>query len=323
MSLADLVTLLKKFSWFLVLLVLIGIGAIALYIYIDNPKGEQAFGVLPAPGIQSTLANKVKVKSAVSLSGSLDRLAYVYKNEGVLNGKTLATKLGIESAPQTYQGNLYWTGVSTSLTVRKNTFTFDSVSTIGPKTITEDAAYTRATNLLSSLHLAGGDVSLEKLDTKYLIAQAYHVEPSTKANFNTYSISIGAELNGYQIVNNVGSPVLYIFDIGVDGEIKKIQGRLEKLVFSEKSTYPVKHLDAIRSDFEKGKGKIVSISDQITPDQELEIAYSSVDLAYFLPETNEAYLEPVIVAQASLGSYQTSIVTAVLPALKNSVLVND
>src|SRR5262245_7280283 len=125
MSLTELVQLLKKSYGYILALIVLATLSVAIYIYVDNPRGEQGFGNLPKPEIKSSLDDKVSVTSTLDFSSDPPRLVDVYKGGEVLATKTLTNKLEVTGDPQTIKGGLYWTGVVKSLSVNDSSFTFD------------------------------------------------------------------------------------------------------------------------------------------------------------------------------------------------------
>ncbi|HEY4694481.1 MAG TPA: hypothetical protein VIH52_00790 [Candidatus Nanoarchaeia archaeon] len=318
MTIEELKNLIKQSYLYVLAVVAVLTVALLVYIYLDNPRGEQGFGNLPAPKVESKLSDKVKITSSGNFSGSFPKVINVYKKAQALDAKDLAKKLEFTGEPKVENDTFYWEGLAKSLTVTKITFNFLVNSTIGAKTLNEEEAFTKATATLKSLDLAGGDIVLEKIGTAYLLVNPYHVEEVLVSNANVYSIQMGAKLDSVKVVNSLGSGTLYTVDIGVDGSVRKIQGSLEKLSFTEKSTYPIKHLSTVKKEIKEEKLKVVDLSNKIVPNQQLRVTYNKAELVYYLSTGSTEYLQPIFLL-TSAEPFRGNMMTGVLEALKDEV----
>lgn len=323
MSLQELVNLIKKSYFVLILLGLVVAVGIGVFIYLDNPSGDQGFGKLPTLNFKTTLSDKITVKSSQNLTTELRRLTEVYKANGLVDAATLIEKLAVSGTSVTDKDFLRWGTLSKDLVInqKENQFSYSLKTNVGGKIVDEGQAFQKALEKLTAIGLIGPDVAPEKVKTSYLFGGFYHVEEVPKgSNFNIFAFEIGIKLDSLSLVNETGSKSIFKIQVGVDGEIRKVDGPLQKLVFVEKSTYPVKHLSTISEEVSQGKAKVVDIKVPVNPkvNKELLVVYSSDELVYLFSGKQQEFLQPVILLQTG-NYYSGSQVVALLPALVTQV----
>lgn len=319
MNLRELVETLKKY-YFYIFVGLIFLSALFLiYVYLDNPRGDQGFGKINRPEITSHISSKIKVNSSLSSSVEPERLVNVYKfSTENFPAPLLAEKLGVTGKPIDVQGNLFWLNLTNSFSFEnKSSFTFNETSAVGPRSISEEKAQAIAENSIKSLGFLGNEVKLDKIKTSYLVYGRNHQDEVTKTdNFTVFSFTFGVELAGISLVNSSGDGSIYSVYVGVDGKIKRMQGVLKKLIFIEKSTYPTKHLGSIKNEVENYKAKIINSSNRISSFKEISSAYTSSQLVYYLQDQKQQYLQPVFLLVGK-EVYQENEIIATLEALKD------
>lgn len=322
MNLQQLLSIIKKSYALFLIFGAVGILVIGAYIYFDNPSGEQGFGNLPKLQIKSNLVKEIKLKSSSNLSMSLDRVTNVYKLNDQINEVKVGTNFGFTIQPTSEKEQLTWKEGTKKLIVDKSNFYFefnDKVN-VGAKIISADQAYEKLAKHLQELGLVGPEINLIKNDTKFLSGKFELNEVYSESEASIFVIYVGASLNNTPLITDAGSKVIYYALVGIDGTLLKLTGSIQQLIFTEKSTYPTKHLGTVRTEIEKNKAKIVYTEAPINPKviNEYSIKYQNGEVVYYLGRGKQEYLQPVLLLSSG-GLYSANQLFSVLEILKDSV----
>jgi len=301
--------------------------ALMIYTVLTNflvDKGEQKFGRLERPQIKNSLEAEVEYNVS-NFKPDFPSLFKVYKIEGSLAPETLAPKLGFKGGPKEISGQKIWQTVRENFTSSKATFTYGSTQKMGQRSLNEEQAKRKAIDTIQKLGLTDGSVLLEAVEINSLLLGGSHLtDPAKGQFFDTYAINLAAKLDNVYILNNLGSNSLYTLWVGVDGVVRKIQGPLQTLKFTESTTYPLKNSSDLKKELKQGKAKIVSLDNPIKPEQKFNLTFTKAELAYYLPSQDEDYLQPIYKIDGLLYDGKTAIrLKALQEALKEGVFKKD
>jgi hypothetical protein len=298
---------------------LVLLAGILLYIFLDNPNGDQSFGTLTRPALKSVLSSEISVKSSSSFVGKVPRLLNVYSFENSEDFESFGSVFGFSTTPKTEKEKLVWTeGVKELSLDKKNLkFEFFHRTFLGQRTVSEEEAYQRATKFLATTEIVGQEIELSKEAAKYLGGSFELEETAFEKDANVFVFYIGAKLDGKSLVSELGSKTIYESWVSQDGNVIALKGHAKKLIFSEKSTYPTEHERTLRKDITDNQAKIVSLAVAVNPatSSDFSVTYQSAEVAYYLPSGELDFLQPVLL----LGNgdfYSTNNVTALTEVLK-------
>lgn len=307
-----------------VLVVIILIIYLAWGALLTSSKGDEKFGKIPSLGLKSVVSDTLKVESSIASSVNLqvpDTLM-VYKNKGVVKNSKFLKIFGFEGKPKEVSGYNVWQKKNKDFKVNQTEgkFTFTNSNSIKEGNFSKTSASKKAKDLLMDLGIVDSlaDITVKSPEKLYL-GVGEILEGVGIGIYNVYVINLGVNIDGNEVIYELGKDDLFEVWVGVDGQIIKASGPTNIIGYSETGTYTSKSLTTANDDVKNNKATIVSLSNQLSSTDNIVISYTTASVKYWITPKNGDFIQPVYIFEGrTAGASGTVVVKTAVGALRNN-----